>query len=61
MKLKSFFSLKGSRSLVRGIEAFFEVAVLAIMYYLVWRYCYQEGNFPLYLGKGKYVLMGEKV
>ena len=58
MNLRSFFSLKGTRSLVRGVEAFFEVAVLSIMYYLVWRHCYQEGNFPMYLGYGKYVLMG---
>ena len=55
---RSFFSLKGSRNLIRGIEGIFEVAVLTVLYYYLWRYCYQPGAFPQYLGLGKYVLMG---
>ena len=58
MKIKSFLSLKGSRNLIRGIEGFFEVGVLTVLYYLVWRFGYEAENFPQYLGFGKYVLMG---
>ncbi len=56
--MKSFFSLKGSRNLIRGIDGCFEVAVLTVLYYFVWRFGYQAGDFPQYLGYGKYVLMG---
>jgi len=58
VKIKSFLSLKGSRNLIRGIEGFFEVGVLTVLYYLVWRFGYEAENFPQYLGFGKYVLMG---
>lgn len=58
MKIRSFNSLKGSRNLIRGINGFIEVAVLTVLYYLVWRLRYQAGDFPQYLGYGKYVLMG---
>ena len=49
---------ESTRGLIRGIESFIEVAVLSVVYYLFWRFCYEEGIFPLYLGKGKFVLMG---
>ena len=58
VKMKSFLSLKGSRNLIRGIEGFFEVAVLTLLYYYLWRSGYEVGVFPKYLGFGKYVLMG---
>lgn len=55
---KRFFSFKGSKNMIRGVEGFFEVLVLTLLYYAVWRYGYQDVNFPQYLGFGKYVLMG---
>jgi len=58
VRMKSFLSLKGSRNLIRGIEGFFEVAVLTILYYYLWRSGYEVGVFPKYLGLGKFVLMG---
>lgn len=50
--------LDGVKTTIRAIEGFFEVAVLTAMYYLVWRYGYDSGIFPAYLGNGKYVLAG---
>ena len=58
VKNRSFISLKGSRTFIRGIEVFFEVGVLTVLYYFVWRFGYEAENFPQYLGFGKYVLMG---
>lgn len=49
---------ESTKSLVRGIESFFEIAVLSIIYYIVWDVYYNEGPSPLFLGKGKFVLMG---
>ncbi len=45
-----------SKSLVRGLEVFVEVAVLSTIYYLFWRFGY--GETGLFEYKGKYVLMG---
>lgn len=45
------------RDLIRHGEAFLQVAVLTILYYLVWR-TYGLEVFPAYYGRGKYVLMG---
>ncbi len=47
-----------TKSTVRVIEAVIEVIVLSVLYYFLWRICYEGDNFPAYLGKGKYVLMG---
>lgn len=47
-----------TKSTVRVIESATEVILLSVVYYFVWRYCYTDANFPGYLGKGKYVLMG---
>lgn len=58
MKNKAFISSKGSKNMIRGVEGFFEVIVLALMYYFVWRYGYDAVAFPQYLGLGKFVLMG---
>ena len=47
------------RSLLREIESFFEITVLTLLYYYVWRNVYDSENlFPNYHYKGKYVLMG---
>ncbi len=47
-----------TKSTVRYIEAALEVIFLSVLYYFLWRICYEGDNFPAYLGKGKYVLMG---
>lgn len=58
MENKAFVSAKGSKNMIRGIEGFFEILVLSLMYYYVWRYGYEPVEFPQYLGYGKYVLIG---
>lgn len=50
--------IHGVKSLIRGAEGLLELILLAVAYYLVWRYGYEEGIFPSYFGKGKYVLVG---
>lgn len=47
-----------TKSTVRFIESAIEVVVLSVLYYILWRVCYENYDFPAYLGKGKYVLMG---
>lgn len=42
---------------IRKLEAFFQIALLTVCYYLMWLLCYQAVTFP-YLGRGKFVLMG---
>ena len=42
---------------VRRFEAVFEISLLTVLYYLVWRRIYFDtAKFPLYAGNGKYVL-----
>lgn len=43
--------------LIRKLEAFFQILLFTVLYYLIWLYNYQGVTFP-YLGRGKYVLMG---
>ncbi len=50
--------LRGVKSLIRAAEGFFEVALLTVLYYQIWRNVYAEGTFPAYYGMGKYVLSG---
>ncbi len=45
------------KDLIRKSESLFEVIVLAVEFYLIWRYFYSVKNFPHYYGMGKYVLM----
>jgi len=45
------------KDLIRKAESLFEVIVLAVEFYLIWRYYYSTKNFPHYYGMGKYVLM----
>lgn len=47
-----------TKSTVRFIESAIEVIVLSVVYYFLWRICYENYDFPAYLGKGKFVLMG---
>ena len=49
---------ESTKGLVRGIETFIEVLILSVIYYIIWNEFYNEGPVPLYLGKGKYILMG---
>lgn len=58
LKMKAASATNGSRNMIRGIEGIFEIAVLTVIYYLVWRYGYESVDFPHYFGNGKYVLMG---
>lgn len=44
--------------IIRKLEGLFEMMVLTVMYYLVWRTYYRTGDFPRYFGKGKFVLAG---
>ena len=38
--------LDGVKHMIRSIEGVFEIAILALSYYLVWRHIYDEGVFP---------------
>jgi len=49
---------ESTKSLIRGIESVVEAVVLSFIYYSVWDVFYNADAAPLFLGKGKYVLMG---
>ncbi len=49
---------RNSQKMLRSIEGFIEVALLTVIYYLVWQNGYSDETFPQYLGYGKFVLMG---
>lgn len=46
-----------TKSTIRRIESLFEIIVLAITYYIVWRIKYDVKAMPNYNGNGKYVLI----
>ncbi len=50
--------LSGAKSLIRSLEGFLEILILAIVYYITWRHGYEGDQFPAYFGYGKYVLAG---
>ncbi len=50
--------VSGIKSLIRGMDGFLEVFLLALAYYFVWRHGYEANLFPTYFGMGKYVLAG---
>ena len=50
--------ISGVKSLIRSLEGLFEIAILAVVYYMVWRQAYDPELFPTYYGMGKYVLAG---
>ncbi|MBQ8490343.1 MAG: sugar transferase [Pseudobutyrivibrio sp.] len=48
-----------NKNTVRKIESAIELAIMAIAYYLVWKYqIFDSEYFYPFLGRGKYVLMG---
>ncbi len=50
--------LSGVKSLIRSLEGFFEILILSVAYYAIWRHGYESDLFPTYFGYGKYVLAG---
>ena len=50
--------LDGMKITIRNAEGFFEVLLLSVAYYFVWRFGYERGVFPAYFGNGKYILAG---
>lgn len=58
MKIPSGTRHESTKGLVRGIESFFEIAILSVIYYLAWDFFYNAQGSPLYEYKGKFVLMG---
>lgn len=48
----------GVKYVVRKIESLGEVAVLTVMYFLVWKYFYREEGTNMFFGNGKLVSMG---
>ena len=50
--------ISGIKSLIRGLDGLFEVLLLAVAYYFVWRHGYETEPFPAYFGMGKYLLAG---
>ena len=51
-------TLRGIKSLIRGIEGLLEIVIMMAMYYCIFRLGYDSDLFPRYLGYGKYVLCG---
>ena len=58
MRKKIDTGFEDTKGLLRGVSGFLEVLLLTVMYYIVWRVGYDDGLFPNYFHKGKYVLMG---
>jgi len=51
-------NLSGVKSLIRLTEGLMEIVILTVIYYFVFRNCYDSALFPEYAVKGKYVLCG---
>ena len=58
MNQKKKKQISGIKSLIRGLDGFVEILLLAFAYYYVWRHGYEASQFPPYFGMGKYVLAG---
>ena len=56
--IKNKEMLDSAKTTIRAAEGTIEIAILSLVYYLVFRKGYEEGTFPAYLGNGKYVLLG---
>jgi len=56
--MKKDIQRMNTKTTVRAVEMLIELIVLALLYFLVWKWLYENESFPEYLGKGKYVLMG---
>ncbi len=50
--------LDGVKGTIRMLEGIFEIGLLMVLYYIIWRRGYNVGIFPYYYGYGKYVLAG---
>ncbi|MBR0112656.1 MAG: sugar transferase [Clostridia bacterium] len=50
-------SRPGYREILRRAESFFEILILTLEFYLIWRHYYSTRHFPHYGSMGKYVLM----
>ena len=46
-----------SNYLLRHTESLFEVAMLTLLYYLMWKFCYRDDSLIPFHGRGKLVLM----
>lgn len=46
------------KHLIRKMECVFEIMLLTLTYYLIWRSNYRIESIPQYFGRGKYVLAG---
>ena len=58
MRKLSRGAYEDTKGFVRAAETLFEVGLMTVLYYIVWRKGYPGGLFPGYLYLGKYVLMG---
>ena len=56
--MKSIREINGIKSLIRGVEGLLELCILAVLYYVTWRYGYGAELLHPFLGRGKYVLLG---
>lgn len=56
--MKRINEISGIKSIIRGVEGLFELSILAILYYITWRYGYGSDLLHPFLGRGKYVLVG---
>ncbi|MEE1047677.1 MAG: sugar transferase [Clostridia bacterium] len=55
--MKNNVRRESTKGLFREIQTLAEVIVLSVVYYIFWDQFYNETTMPLYLGKGKYLLM----
>ena len=58
MNMKTTHFRNSAKGVLRAAEAFVEIVILMILYYLMWRYGYDTTGEPSYTGYGKYVLTG---
>ncbi len=58
MSGKNKIERENTKGIVRSLESLLEVAILTVMYYIIWRVGYGADGFPAYSHNGKYVLMG---
>lgn len=57
--MKERRTLNGNtKGVVRRLESFIEIGILSVVYFLVFRYWYDNEGFHPFYGRGKYVLMG---
>ena len=57
-KLNANMRKSDAMDMVRRLEAVIEVAILSVIFYLIWRHVYDQAFFPDYFGRGNFVLAG---